>query len=293
MHGATLTAMKTATITSFIAAAVALALSDPGALAAAAPTRIVSINLCADELLLTLADPGQIAALSPYATDQTMSVTADAAAKFRHDAAEAETVVDLHPDLVLAGRFTKRATRDMLTRLGYRLELLDAARSIDQSVAQIREVAALVGHPDRGEALIASIDAARKAAIGAAQGRPHPTAAIYQRRGYVTGAETLSGELLSLAGFVNDGGALAGKTGGFVSLEKLVATRPDFIVVSSPDPRAVDQGTALLAHPALAALYPLSRRIVLPERLTVCGGPSLPAALGQLTREAARGEHNP
>src|SRR5206468_2805496 len=33
------------------------------------PQRIVSINLCADELLLALADPGQIADLSIYATD--------------------------------------------------------------------------------------------------------------------------------------------------------------------------------------------------------------------------------
>jgi iron complex transport system substrate-binding protein len=278
--------MKSAIVTSFVAALAAVLAH--GALAADVPRRIVSINLCADELLLALADPGQIVALSPYAADPTLSFMADRAAQFRHDAAEAETVVGLGPDLVLSGRFTKLATREMLTRLGYRLELLDAPRSIDQSIAQIRQVAALVGHPERGRALIGTIEAARKAALAAAAGRPHPTAAIYQRRGYVTGGETLTGELLSLGGFANDGEALAGKTGGFVPLEKLVAGRPDYILVASADPRAVDQGTALLAHPALAALYPPARRIVLPEKLTVCGGPSLPAALDWLAREARR-----
>ncbi len=101
-------------------------------------------------------------------------------------------------------------------------------------------------------------------------------------------AETLTGELLSIVGFTNAGGDLAGKTGGFVPLERLIATPPDFLVVASPKPRVDDQGSALLAHPALAALYPSERRIVLPERLTVCGGPSLPAALAHLSAEARR-----
>ena len=125
--------MRGALITSFLAAI--LAVLPAATRAADAPQRIVSINLCADELLLALADPAQIVALSPYATDARLSFMADAAKAFRHDAGNAEIVVGMKPDLVLAGRFTKRATRDMLTRLGYRLELLDTARSIDASIA--------------------------------------------------------------------------------------------------------------------------------------------------------------
>jgi len=255
--------------------------------AAAPPERIVSINLCTDALLLALANPSQIVDLSPYATDPTLSYLATSAAVFRHDAGDAETVVGLDPDLVLAGRFTKLATRDMLTRLGYRVVLLDAPRSIAQSVDQIREVADLVGYPARADSLIANIDAARQRA--AAEAPPsHPTAAVYQRRGYVTGADTLTGELMGIAGFTNAGGTLAGQTGGFVPLEKLVEDRPDYLIVASVDPPAEDQGSALLAHPALKRLYPPARRIVLPQRLTVCGGPSLPAALDRLAEEARR-----
>jgi iron complex transport system substrate-binding protein len=272
----------------------ALALWPFAVQSAEAPTRIVSINLCADELLVALADPGQIAALSVYATDPNLSYVADAAKAFRHDAASAETVVGLNPDLVLAGKFTKRATRDMLARLGYRVELLDAVTSVDQSIALVRRIAALVGHPERGEALVAEIEAARtRAEAVAAEATKKPTAAIYQRRGYVTGADTLSGELLSIAGFTNGGGPLAGKTGGFVPLERLIAEPPDFIVVSAAVKRAEDQGSSLLAHPALAQIYPPARRIVLPDKLTVCGGPSLPAALDWLAGEARRVRQTP
>ncbi len=265
----------------------ALCMAMPAA--AETPSRIVSINLCADELLLALADPAQIAALSPYAVDPTLSFMAKEAEAFRHDAGEAETVVDIGPDLVLAGRFTKLATREMLGRLGFRVVLLDAARSVAQSIGQIRQVAELVGHPERGEALIAEIDAAmqRAEATGAALA-DKPSAAVYQRRGYVTGAETLTGELLSKVGFDNAGGRLAGKTGGFVPLERLIADRPDFLVVASATTQSQDQGSALLAHPALAAFYPPEKRVVLPEMLTVCAGPSLPAAFDRLTAEFAR-----
>jgi iron complex transport system substrate-binding protein len=251
------------------------------------PSRIVSINLCADELLIELADPTQIAALSPYATDANLSYVAAEAARFRHDADTAEIVVEIGPDLVFAGRFTKLATRTMLTRLGYRVVLLDAARSVNQSIAQIREVAEIVGHPERGEKLIAEIESASERA-SASSYKAKPTAAIYQRRGYVTGAETLTGELLTTVGLTNKGASLAGQTGRFVPLERLVADGPDYLVVATPEADPEDQGTALLAHPALAVLYPPEKRIVLPERLTVCAGPSLPAAFDWLASEAAR-----
>jgi iron complex transport system substrate-binding protein len=277
-----------------LAGVVALIAAIAPAWADTPPSRIVSINLCADELLVALADRSQIAALSRYAVDPTLSFVAKEAETFRHDAAEAETVVDIDPDLVIAGRFTKLASREMLMRLGYRVVLLDAARSIDQSIAQIRKVAMLVGHPERGETLIADIEAARERARTAAAALPsRPTAAVYQRRGYVTGGETLTGELMTAVGLDNQGGALAGKTGRFVPLERLVTTRPDYLVVASPAADAKDQGTALLAHPALAALYPPEKRIVLPEKLTVCAGPSLPAALDWLAAETARAAARP
>ena len=60
-------------------------------------------------------------------------------------------------------------------------------------------------------------------------------------------------------------------------------------LLADPDLRRPLEGNrvALLAHPALVALFPPERRIALPERLTVCGGPSLPAALDWLAGESA------
>jgi iron complex transport system substrate-binding protein len=254
--------------------------------AAPVPQRIVSINLCADELLLALADPGQIADLSIYATDPGLSFLAEEAEHFRHDADAAETVIDLAPELVLAGRFSKSETREMLKALGYRVVELEPVEGIADSIAEIRQVAAIIGHAARGEALISRINDARTRA--AAANRARRSVVLYLRRGYVTGSDTLTSELLAIVGFDNAGSRLAGVTGGLVPLEKLIATPPDYLLVSSLAAPAEDQGSALLAHPALAATFPAAKRIALPERLTVCGGPSLPAALDWLSSEARR-----
>jgi iron complex transport system substrate-binding protein len=273
--------MRTA-IAAFLAAGLAFA-----AHAADAPRRIASLNVCADQLVLALADPEQIAGLSIYAADRGMSFLAPTADAFRHDTASAEQVVALQPDLVFAGTLTKRSTREMLGRLGYAVTLLAPARTVDQSIQQIRQVATLTGHVERGEALIATIEAARvraKAAVAAAT----LTAAVYQRRGYVTGSGTLSADLLATVGLLDGSGKLVGAIGGFVPLERIIAAPPDLIIVSSGSPRPEDQGSALLSHPALAELYPPERRIILPERLTVCGGPSLAAAFDWLASEARR-----
>jgi iron complex transport system substrate-binding protein len=254
----------------------------------ASPDRIASINLCTDELLLALADPDQIAALSPYAVDPTLSSSAKQAKAFRHDASSAETVVAINPALVLGGRFGTRDTHDLLDRLGYRLVEFDVAETIADSIDQIREVASLVGHPERGEAIVAEINAALERAKTPISPQGEPTAAVYERRGYVSGGHTLTSELLSLVGITDIGRTLTGAGGGFVPLERIVSLHPDFLVVTAPSLNAEDQGSALLSHPALAELYPPEKRIVLPETLTVCGGPSLAAAIDWLSAEARR-----
>jgi iron complex transport system substrate-binding protein len=255
--------------------------------AAMPPQRIVSINVCADQLLLALADPGQIASLSNRATDPAFSYLAAEAAAFPHAAFNAESVVGLEPDLILAGRLTRLATREMLGRLGYELVLLGSIRTVDAGIAQIREVAALVGHPERGEALVAEIGAALAEAASLRR-TDIPTVAAYQRRGYLVGSSSLITDLLSKVGLVNTADTLTAASGGYVRLEEIVAGAPDYLVVASIDATPEDQGMALLAHPALERLYPSDRRIVLPDRLTSCAGPALPEAIRHLVAEARR-----
>jgi len=252
--------------------------------------RIASINLCTDQLLVTLADPQQILGLSPYARDPARSWDATKAAQFPKLSGEAEDVLILKPDVVVAGRFTKRATRELLKEKGLRVAEFDPARSLDDVKKQLRQMGALVQHPERADAEIAKIDAAIARAKQVATRKPYRVLAV-SRRGWVSGGDNLTTSLLSAVGLTNAGGELGLKAGGYASLEAIIALKPDFLLLSESSDFAEDEGRAFLLHPALERFYPPSKRLVIPERLVNCGGPTLSAALDQLTAELQRVDH--
>ena len=147
----------------------------------------------------------------------------------------------------------------------------------------------MLGHPERGEKLLADLDAAR-ARLHAAPKPPFASALLVNRGGYTAGTQSLAAALLAEAGLKPPPGAPPGY-GGYVPLEKLLMLRPDAIVLNNL-PRESDQGSYNLSHPALVALYPPQRRIVLPPRYTICGGAALIEAFDYLaallTRLAAQ-----
>jgi iron complex transport system substrate-binding protein len=267
------------------AAAFLLVLAAPTG-AADRPNRIVSFNLCADQLAVALADPDQIAGLSPYAADPTVSTVADKARAFHRVGWQAELMVPLAPDLVLVGPWDRPLTQRMLRALNFRLVPVDIISDIASGRAQIRAVAALLGHPERGEALLAEVDAARQR-LAAASRSKGSSALLIGNAGYTVGPASLAAALMVEAGLVPPPGAPTGY-GGYVPLERLIALRPDYLVLSSPIEIPDSQGAVYLTHPALRALYPPARRIVLPARYTLCGGPSLVAAFDYLTNVVSR-----
>jgi iron complex transport system substrate-binding protein len=260
---------------------------DPQAIAAANLPRIASINLCTDQLLMTLADPPQILGLSPYARDPARSWAAAQADSFPRLSGTAEDVLILQPDVVVAGRFTKLATRELLKDKGLRVVEFDAARSLDDVKKQIRLMGEVTRHPDRASAEIDRLDAAIAHVRQLAARKPYRVLAV-SRRGWVTGGDSLTSSLLANAGLSNAARDLGIKSGRFASLETIVDLKPDFILVSDDSGFAEDEGSAFLLHPALERFYPATKRIVIPERLTVCGGPMLSEAMDRLASELER-----
>ncbi len=251
-----------------------------------APRRIVSFNLCADQLVVALADPDQIAGLSPYATDPALSVVANKARAFRKADWQAESTLLLEPDLVLIGPNDRSVTRRMLTAQGLRVVETGFVSDFDSARKQIREMAALLGHPERGEKLIDELDRAR-ARLATVAPKSDRTALVVERGGYTQGPASLAATLLVESGLKPPAGAPAGY-GGFIPLEKFLVLRPDLVFLKDPPSAATDQGAMFLVHPALRDLYPPERRLALPTRYTMCGGPALVAAFDYMADEIAR-----
>jgi iron complex transport system substrate-binding protein len=254
---------------------------------AASLPRIVSMNVCTDQILVTLADPEQIMGLSRFARDASWA-TGDVS-RYPVLSGGAEDVLVLRPDVVLASLFDKRSTRELLKANGLKLAEFAVPRNLDEARTQIREIGDIVGHPDRAAAEIARLDAAVARARQVVANR-HYSVLPLSRRGWVSGSDSFVSSLMSETGLFNAAGDLGVGMGGFASLEAIVNLKPDFILVSQAGDRAGDDGQAFLLHPALERFYPAARRIVIPERLTECGGVLLAQALDVLVKELQRVE---
>lgn len=249
---------------------------------AATPPKVVSINPCVDAVLMQVADPAQIAGISHYSQDpRATSIPVGLARRFTATSGTAEEVVALAPDVVIAGRHVAPSTILALRRLNIRLVQLDVPDTIAESVAQVRTIAATVGHPARGAQLVAKIEAAVRAARPPA-GPPVP-ALIWQGGGLVPGARTLSNDLLRTAGFRNLSVDYGLKNWDVLPLENLVAQPPRVLLTVGSDGSRNGTGRdRRLAHPVLR---PLAGKIAMrayPERLMHCGGPTIIDALARL-----------
>lgn len=236
------------------------------------PKHIVSFNLCGDQLLVALADPGQIAGLSPYAANAALSVVANEAAKFPRLDWNTESVVNLAPDLILVGP-SDRPTRAILSATGLRVVEIGLISDLAAARQQARDIGALIGHPERGEALAQALEQAERK-LAAVAFKPPRTASVVQRGGWTEGPQSLVSAMLTVAGLRPPPFAAAG-FGGYVSMEQLLIDGPDILVLQDPPREAADQGALFITHPALLAKYGPKRRIDMPSRYALCGGPAL------------------
>ena len=251
----------------------------PAAQVSQRPHRIVSLNLCADQLLVALADRDQIAGLTRYASDPDMSAVAAQARRLPVFGGSAEEVMAADPDLVVGMPARRNPAIAVLKGQHYPSLDLKSAKTYEEILASIRDVARAVGHPERGEAMIAQMNA-ELAGLPKVQGGK--VAAYYQRRGYLTGTGTLVDDLMTRVGLVNLAGKLGKPSLSQMSLEEMAMARPDFIVMDSATRKVEDQGTEMIHHPILGGIP----RISIPQAWTVCGGPAYVKAAQSIARQA-------
>ncbi|OYU17937.1 MAG: cobalamin ABC transporter substrate-binding protein [Rhodobacteraceae bacterium PARR1] len=239
--------------------------------AQAPPSRVVSINLCTDQLAMLLAAPGQLISVSHLASDPLSSSMVEQAAGYVQNRGGAEQVYLMHPDLVLAGTYTATATVELLTGLGVKVVQVPPADTLAQVVGQMRVVGSALGRDAEAEAMVTRFQS--DLAALAVPGDKAP-AAMYYPNGYTAGAGTLSDEILTLTGFHNVAGEAGLTGGGILPLERLVMAAPKMIVTSTPYP-GQSRSEEILTHPALRAVRDKAARARMSDADWVCGTPYL------------------
>jgi iron complex transport system substrate-binding protein len=255
------------------------------------PQRIVSLNLCTDELLMRIVDPSRIASIT-YLSQQKINAPLglDAiASKLKINHGLAEEVLMQQPDLVLAGTFSTTAASAMLRKLGYTVITFDPENNFDDMRANIRKLGAATGDEDRAEQVIAYFDTRLAALQAQLPAGEKPVFADIGVNNFIAGRDTLYTYVVNAGGYRTLGEALGFSGFRNVSLEQILGVKPALISTATPWTSPPSMSTMALRHPALRALVEQTPRVAIPERYTTCGAPSVLGAVELLVaaRKAA------
>ena len=249
--------------------------------AAEKPKRIVSLNVCTDQLVVMLAKRQNIASITFLGADPEISPNADKAKGLYLNKGRAEEILSLKPDLVLASSYTFRPTLTLLKQLGIRVIEVPAVQTLAAARAQILRVANEIGEAKAGIDAVAHFDR-RMDKLQKMQPSHRPNAIVYHANGYTSGKGTLINEILELGGFENFAGQFDVSGYGYLPLELLVRHSPDFVVLEQVYRGSPALAQEIFRHPALIRKAKTWQSVSIPLSRWSCPGPSLLEAAERL-----------
>jgi len=257
------------------ASLLAISFALAAARADGAPRRVASLNLCTDELVLMLAAAEQIVSVTHLAQQQVETPLWRQASRYRRNDGSLMSVVPLRPDLVVTMGGGGRDRLRIATRLGIPTVDLPFAQSLADVVESIRRVAAALGRPEAGTALLRRMNDVIRSAPGTRRD------AIWLGGG---------GRTISATGLEAQWMALAGlrqrvTQGDRVSLETLLVHPPEILLRSDYRQGQYSAGQRWLMHP-LARHARAARTVPTDGRRWTCMGPLLIDEIYRLRGEA-------
>ncbi|HEX8643416.1 MAG TPA: ABC transporter substrate-binding protein [Allosphingosinicella sp.] len=226
--------------------------------------RVASLNLCTDELLLVLADPAQIVSITHLAQQEAETPLWREARRHARNDGSLVSAARHRPDLVLAMGGGARDRLRIAERLGIATLDLPFAQSLEDVERSIRAVAAALGRPARGEALVTRLRRLRQSAP------PRAAEAVWLGGGGRTVSATgLEAQWMRLAGLEQ-----RQIRGDRVTLEQLAARPPAILLRSDYRSGQYSASQRWLGHP-LAGAAGRARIVPTEGRRWTCMGPPM------------------
>lgn len=241
--------------------------------------RIVSINVCTDQLTMLLAEPEQIVSLSDLSDDPRSSFLAESARNFPKNNGQTEVIAVQDPDIVLAGVYNDPALMALLRSIGIEVVQVPITTSLSDIPGEIRYMGLVLGQEEKAERIASRLEAdLAKLSYG---GEGDPLAAFFLPNGYALGAGTLSHDILVAGGARNLSVELGFKGNGTLSLEQVILHQPDLLIGAQPyDGFSLSEEMA--THPSLAGFPRMHSSVA-----WVCGTPYVMQAIESVARQVA------
>ena len=260
--------------------------APPRVLPEGSASRIVSLDYCADQFVLGLADRRHVLALSPDAGKDFSYLRAEAAG-LPTVRPRAEDVLALAPDLVVRSYGGGPRAPAFFERAGVPVLQIDFAPDINAVRDRIRQAAVALGVPERGEALVADMDAR----LTRTRARSPGAEALYLApSGVAAGSGTFVGHLIAEAGLDNFDDGRGWRS---IPLERLAYETPDVYAVPVFDETNDNVVWTPFRHPVAVRRVRAGPTIPIDGATTSCGGWFLADAVEALAAGAAESRSEP
>jgi iron complex transport system substrate-binding protein len=199
------------------------------------PERIVSLSPSNDEIICALVDEKRIAGVSKFSRDEATSYVAEVARRINVFVdRNAEQIVSLRPDLVVAARYTKIDLKGLLAEARIPMIVTTDFRNFADIEANLRLIGKAVGEEARADAVVG--DMRRRLGDARSRLRSERTGlrVLYLASGnFSAGAETSIHEILIAAGLKNAAAEAGIKSHVKLASEQITQINPDVILIAA------------------------------------------------------------
>ena len=200
------------------------------------PVRILNYGLWLDNIVLGMLPPERLVGIDHMADDPNSSNIVDIAAGFTEkiNHPSAERVLALHPDVVFLDADIDAGPAQTLPELGIRVVACKKPHNAEELRTAVRMVAAALGEEEKGEALVALVDAEREALAGRLKEVPpdaRKTVVVISMSPTYGSRGGLFDGLCGMAGVTNGAAEIGLTAGQSLTKEHIVAVNPDVLIV--------------------------------------------------------------
>lgn len=251
------------------------------------PQRIVSVNLCTDELLLHLVSPERVAAVTKHSANPSISTVVEQTTTIKKIQGTVEDVMSCKADLLVGGRFSNKQTLHFFQYSEIPVLIFGVPKNFEDIYADIRKLAKAVGESEKGEQIIKGMEDDLSKIRGDIKSKTPKRAVFFQSGNYVPGSGTFENAIMEAAGLENIAVPLGIKEYGNLPLEKLIEAKPDVMIFAGDQKRGTTVRGEVLSHPAMIQALPDLKVVEIPSSMLNCGSPASIEAVRILVRETS------
>ena len=225
-------------------------------------SRIVSVNLGADQMLMELA-PERVLGVSYLSLDPKLSHVSDRAQKVSSSLKlDLERILELQPELVVLGRTTPGEIFSTLEETGVRVFRFTEYQSVEGIKKSLKALGKAIGEEYKADSMVSSMDMRLQWVSEQVFKNKKPRLLYYNPGGFTGGKDTFIDSIITWAGGINVASEMGIHGTKKLSLESVICQDPDYLLTMGSGKWATVEAREFFSNPAVKKLGAIKDRRV-------------------------------